>query len=307
MRSLNLLILLAIIFIAIPAAAAADVIILKDGPAKQGIIKEETSTAVKLRIEDAVLTIPRDSIQSIGYATPDENQQLNEKWAAEEERLKQERAKKRGEEAKFEAVQMRKGLVKVDGGTWVSITEAEKMREDEIRKHTEEEKAVDEPEQTAAETEGSGAAREEKAVNEPGEAAQKTEGPTAATSPKIIIDLPDEAKEIIELQFKKLEPMSRNAGAIEHMMRSFMKENGVKEGMSVLTITNKTDMCVGFESYIEAYNDAGEMTMGMQFDIGSLQPYESVPADIPLTNDMKEVRISFEELEWWRPGTRLSR
>jgi hypothetical protein len=250
-----------------------------------------------------VLTIPRSSIQSIGYATPDENQQLEEKWTAEEERLEQERAKKRDEEAKVEAAQKGKGLVIVERKR-ISQTEIEQMEEEEIRKQTE----------------------ERKAVNEPGETAEKTGGPTAATSPKIIIDLPDEVKEIIDVQFKTLESVRKNLTPIERWEAHFFAESYKKlsearkklsdtdmgdarifgddtplsEDTPIFTVTNKTDMCVDVDFHIEIYNDSGEMTEDTLQPIiysRQLEPHQSRPSPFWLTNDMKEVRISLDSIE----------
>jgi hypothetical protein len=127
----KILILLFVLFV-FPRQGYSDVIIFKSGSAKVGIIEEETSAQVKLRVKDVVVGISRTNIEKIEYSTQAENDKLKMKWKEDKERQDEERRKKREAEEKFEAEQKAKGLIKV-GGEWISPGEAEARRQQQLQ------------------------------------------------------------------------------------------------------------------------------------------------------------------------------
>ena len=78
------------------SSAAADIIVFKSGSAKEGIIEEDNPTGVKLRGKNAVNGISGQNIETIHYATPEENRSLDRRW--EENKLKRQEERKRKRE-----------------------------------------------------------------------------------------------------------------------------------------------------------------------------------------------------------------
>ncbi|GAB4334680.1 MAG: hypothetical protein Kow0099_06860 [Candidatus Abyssubacteria bacterium] len=122
---------IALLFL-VPPWAFGDIIVFKSGTAKLGIIEEETPTTVKLRVKDVVVGVARSNIERIEYATPEENRELELKWAQERKEMEEEREKRRAERERQEAEQKAKGMVNV-GGEWLTPAQAEAARQQTIR------------------------------------------------------------------------------------------------------------------------------------------------------------------------------
>lgn len=259
-RGLKRVIFLTIVFVSVPVAVLADVVIFKSGVAKEGVIQEETPTTVKIKVKDVVIGISRSNIERIERATPQANQQLEEKWKEEKERLAEERAKKREAEAKLEAEQKTKGLVNVDG-KWVSPAEAERMRQDEIRKQAE------------------------------GQAASPTTGetpPAAETSeetpaPEILDNLPP------ELQQQARERLQRQKSIQVSQIQ--VESRGSDQSALRGTVVNKSDFFAqSVDLEITSYGDTGEVIDLQRVNVANLGPGESKPLNVPIRVDSKLIK-----------------
>ncbi|UCD57079.1 MAG: hypothetical protein JSV16_14890 [Candidatus Hydrogenedentota bacterium] len=219
-------------------AAAADIIVFKTETEKEGIIEEETPTRVKIRIKDAVLGISRDNVLKIEYGTPEENRELELKWRAEKEKRAEESRKKREEAERLEKELETKGLVK-EGGEWVSPAEAEKMREEEIRRQIREEQAAREAEETVA--------------------------PEVPELPDFVRDLTESEKEqyiaaieTIEVSQIRTRPQSRTVTILTCEVRNRGEESARKVLLD-----------------IEVYDRAGEVVYAQSASVVNVSPDES--------------------------------
>jgi hypothetical protein len=270
-RSLKSAIILVIIFVAFPAAATADVIVFKSGTAKVGIIQEETPTTVKIRVKDVVIGVSRTNIERIERATPEKNQQLEEKWKEEKEQLAEERAKRREEAARFEAEQKEKGLVNVDG-KWVSPAEAERVKQQATRKQI-----------------------EAQAAGTAGEAAEKPEESEETPVPEIINELPNE-----ELKKQALEGLERQKKIEVSQIQ--VKSLGGNQSAFTGTVTNRSDtFAQRVDLEIRNYDDAGEIVDVQTTSVMSLKPGESKALDVPVRLDsslIKQTKALIVSVEW---------
>jgi hypothetical protein len=148
------------------SSAAADIIIFKSGSAKEGIIEEENPTGVKLRVKNAVIGISWQNIETIQYATPEENRSLDRRWEDNELKRQEERKRKREEKEKFEKEQKDKGLVKA-GARWVSRKEKAELEQAGIRNEMQAQEASRAAEQAASEAEEARRAEEAERAAEP--------------------------------------------------------------------------------------------------------------------------------------------
>lgn len=139
------LVILVLALIAFPSVAAGDNIIFKSGSAKEGIVEEETPTMVRIRIKNKTIGVALSQIESIEYATSEENDSLKMKWEEKERQLKEEQQRKKEKKKEFERTQRARGLKKVDG-RWVSPADAKAKRapreESEVKEIEEEEDIV---------------------------------------------------------------------------------------------------------------------------------------------------------------------
>lgn len=137
------LVILVLALIAFPSLVFGDTIIFKTGDAKEGIIKEETPTMVRIRVKNITIGIARSQIESIKYGTREENDALKMKWEEKESQLREEQQRRMEKKKEFEATQRARGLKKVDG-RWVSPADAKARKaaakETEVEKTEEIEK-----------------------------------------------------------------------------------------------------------------------------------------------------------------------
>jgi len=148
------------------ASAAADIIIFKIGSAKEGIIEEETPTGLKLRIKNAVIGFSWQNIETIQYATPEENGNLVLRWEESKLKRQEERNRKREEKAKLEKEQKDKGLVKM-GDRWVTRKKKAELEQAGIRNKMRAQEVSRAAEKAAAEAEEARRAEEAERAAEP--------------------------------------------------------------------------------------------------------------------------------------------
>lgn len=124
MRKLVIAILALLVF---PSLVFGDRITFKTGDTKEGIIEEETPTMVRLRVKDITIGVARSRIESIKYATREENDALKAKWEEKERELAEERQERLRKKEEYERTQRARGLKKVDG-RWISPADARARR-----------------------------------------------------------------------------------------------------------------------------------------------------------------------------------
>lgn len=235
--------LLTVALIALPSAVAADMIFFKSGTAKTGIIEEETPTTVKIRVEDKVVGISRNSIDRIEYATPEENRRLELKWKEEKERLEEERRRKQAEEEKREREQKAKGLVKA-GDEWLSPAEVERKEQQRIRSEIKRRQAAREQQEAA-----------ESAEEEP-------------ELPDFVQALPEEQQQMYIENLKRM----KNIQVGQTRLVSDRPGQTVLSG----TVTNRDEAVAGrIDLEIQCYDEAGEVVSADTAKVFSLNPDES--------------------------------
>ena len=171
----------------------------------------------------------------------------------------------------MEAEQKAKGLVNVDG-KWISPAEAERMRQEGIRKQVEGEAAA-------------GGA---------GETPQKAEASGETPVPEIINNLP------AELQQQALEGLKRQK-SIQVSQIQVVSRGG---GQSVLkgTVTNRSDsFAQSVDLEITSYDDAGEVVDFQRVSAVNLKPGDSKPLNVPVNIEsrlIKRTATSVASVDW---------
>ncbi|UCD56918.1 MAG: hypothetical protein JSV16_14010 [Candidatus Hydrogenedentota bacterium] len=122
------LILYAVVLVMLPMSAAADTITFKTGFTKDVIIENETPESIKFRKRNKVVSVSRENIVNVEYATPEENEEIQRQWAREKEQLEEERRKRQQERQRSGEEKKDRDLLKIED-KWVTPEKLQEMWE----------------------------------------------------------------------------------------------------------------------------------------------------------------------------------
>lgn len=248
-----------LLLVAMTPFALADIIVLKTGAEKKGVVVEETENTVTLMTSLGTIGFDKSLIASLQRDSKEENLKLLEQWESQKE-LKRKKEEERLQQLREIAEEKRaKGLVRYEG-KWMTPAEAETERKKKAASGAELEEEAAPPEEGVAPPEGEVAPTGEEKVEGAAGPPPKPAGP--ARSDIVVSDL------------NMVEATNKSAG--------FPRLQGQ-------VINNGTAGATLIRIFVTIYDNQGQVVWVKDVTVNNLKPGETRPITINLNLSKEKI------------------